>query len=62
MIRMHIHYQINRRLGGPKVHVWEFKDPKGIINYITKASLEELQELEEKINYHQETVLFYGVT
>ena len=59
-LKINIRYQLSRRTGGPKADFLEFKDPKGITNYISKASIEELQELEDRVEYHLDTMVFYG--
>lgn len=58
-LRINIRYQLNRRTGSPKVDVLEFKDPKGLNNYISKASPKELNELEDRVDYHLDTMIFY---
>jgi len=59
-LKINITYQLNRRTGGPRIDFLEFKDPKGIKNYISNASSEELIELEERVEYHLDTMLFLG--
>ncbi|MEO2071568.1 MAG: hypothetical protein ABGW99_09565 [Zunongwangia sp.] len=57
---LNITYQIHRRLGGQEIELFDFKTPKGVTRYITSASLEEIEELEDKIEYHKDTLVFLG--
>ena len=57
-----IQYQIERRQGAPMNKKNEFpKESKGITNYISKASKDELIPLKERIEYHLQTVFTYGL-
>ena len=59
-VKREINYQKSKRKGGPIVEAFEYENPKGIFNYIRKAKLEELQDLEQKIEFHIDTMIFYN--